>query len=198
MNYSFYSKIYDHVFLNNPEYLKAELSPGYRIAIEYSEVLRAVGKRHLDYGCGVGFVVGLLGSKIFGKDSYGIDVSEVALSIAKKRGIESSKLFLLDNDVLPFEDNYFDVITCFDVIEHLDVEDILTLSTELNRVLSSDGVILLNISTRKAGSHDMHGDNLHRTVRDAEFYSDLFKLDRYVVNNVEREITAVRRGKWID
>ncbi|MDF2391395.1 methyltransferase domain-containing protein [Aeromonas sp. 2HA2] len=198
MSYSLYQEIYNNVFLSNSDYLKAEFSPGYRIVIEHSDIIRVAGEKHLDYGCGVGFVVGLLGSKLFGKDSYGVDVSKVALDIAKERGIESKKLFLLQDHKIPFPDNFFDLITCCDVVEHLELDDILNLSSELNRVLSPNGVLLLNISTRLAGSKDLHGDNLHRTVKDPNFYSLLFNLDRYIVNNVEKEITAIRHGKWID
>ncbi|MFQ2905676.1 class I SAM-dependent methyltransferase [Aeromonas allosaccharophila] len=197
MSYSLYHEIYNNVFLSNPDYLKAEFSPGYRIVLENAEVIRAVGEKHLDYGCGAGFVVGLLGSKLFGKDSYGVDVSSVALDIAKERGISSQKLFLLRSQAIPFPDDYFDLITCCDVVEHLDLDDISHLSSELNRVLSPNGVLLLNVSTRPAGSLDLNGENLHRTVKDAGFYSSLFNLERYTVNNVEKEITAIRRGKWM-
>jgi len=103
----------------------------------------------------------------------------------------------LRNQAIPFPDDYFDLITCCDVVEHLDLDDISHLSSELNRVLSPNGVLLLNVSTRPAGSLDLNGENLHRTVKDAGFYSSLFNLERYTVNNVEKEITAIRRGKWM-
>ncbi|UBH57460.1 methyltransferase domain-containing protein [Aeromonas enteropelogenes] len=79
-------------------------------------------------------------------------MSSVVLDIAKGRGICSKKLFLLQNQTIPSPDDCFDLITCCDVVEHLDLDDIFHSSSELiNRVLSLNGVILLNFSTRSAG-----------------------------------------------
>jgi len=194
MKSDLYSTIYNDLYSTNEAYSKAQFSPGYRIALEHTDVIRASGKVHLDVGCGVGFVVGLLGS-IFKKDSYGVDVSQVAIELAKQT-IPASNLKLISDGIIPFPDDYFDLVTCFDVIEHLNQDDIIFLTKELKRVINPNGTLILNISTRAAKSFDKFGENLHRTVQDADYYAQLFKLDRYTINTVEQELTAYRQGKW--
>lgn len=74
------------------------------------------GKRALDIGCGYGYVLEIL--KEYGYDVFGIDVSKHAIKKAKEINDDAT---LLVHDVqtpLPFKLK-FDLITCFEVLEHL-------------------------------------------------------------------------------
>ena len=76
------------------------------------------GKRALDVGCSFGYVASLL--KRAGYETYGLDISTYALHEAVRRKVD---VFFLRHDVqrsLPFVGRTFDLITCFDVLEHLD------------------------------------------------------------------------------
>ena len=76
------------------------------------------GKRALDVGCSFGYVTSLL--KRAGYETYGLDISAYALHEAVRRKVD---VFFLRHDIqqsLPFVGRIFDLITCFDVLEHLD------------------------------------------------------------------------------
>ncbi len=47
--------------------------------------------------------------------------------------------FLISGDLLPFEDNYFDVVICDWVFEHIENQEVFT--KELNRVLKPNGLL---------------------------------------------------------
>ena len=70
----------------------------------------------LDIGCGSGLMLNALGRV---GETYGMDVSDEAISFSKEifnGRVEKGAL----PDVLPYEENFFDMITALDVIEHID------------------------------------------------------------------------------
>ena len=91
----------------------------------------------LDTGCCTGYNLHTLSK--FGK-VYGVDTEKKAVQYCKTRGFK--RVFLLNNGLkLPFKNNYFDVVTCLDVLEHVkEDEDYLK---ELHRVLSPGGKLVL-------------------------------------------------------
>lgn len=96
--------------------------------------------RLLDVGCAEGAL--LRWAERHGYETYGIYVSNFALRIARQR-LNWSRLLVGDVRWLPFKDNYFNVITCFDVLEHLESPQIAL--SELNRVLRDDGTFLISV-----------------------------------------------------
>jgi len=85
----------------------------------------------LDIGCAFGFFLKLCDE--YNLKTYGLDISDYAIRKAKK--ITKAKLYLRDiNDMLDiFSDEYFDLVTMFDTIEH--VKNPCGLLTEVHRVL---------------------------------------------------------------
>jgi len=75
-------------------------------------------KTFLDAGCGEGFVARRLLAAVPGLDLTGCDLSPGALAIARTTnpGAEFVAGSVLS---LPFPDNSFDVVGCFEVLEHL-------------------------------------------------------------------------------
>lgn len=96
--------------------------------------------RILDVGCGTGANLLLLSK--YG-DAEGVDVSEDALSFCRARGLD--KVQLGAGEELPYEDATFDLVTAFDVVEHMD-DDLAGLS-EMRRVLRPGGRVLLFVPT---------------------------------------------------
>jgi SAM-dependent methyltransferase len=93
----------------------------------------------LDIGCGTGTVLKLL--EEFGI-ACGVELSAHAIQFLKKRGLN----LLVRSDVsrsLPFKDNVFSVITCLDVLEHLD--DDFMLLKEMVRVCRPGGHVILTV-----------------------------------------------------
>ncbi|GHC76938.1 bifunctional 2-polyprenyl-6-hydroxyphenol methylase/3-demethylubiquinol 3-O-methyltransferase UbiG [Streptomyces flavofungini] len=104
-------------------------------------------KRVLDVGCGGGYTTEFLHSR--GCRVYGLDVSERLIASARKhaeetgRGIEYTTG---SSDALPYPDASFDVITCLDVLEH--VQNPAQAVQEIHRVLTPGGIFLYDTINR--------------------------------------------------
>mgnify|MGYP003693889759 CR=1 FL=1 len=96
--------------------------------------------RILDVGCGTGANLALLSE--FG-EAEGVDVSPDALAFCRKRGLENVRLGAAESP--PWEDDEFDLVTAFDVVEHMD-DDVAGLR-EMRRVLRPGGRLLLFVPT---------------------------------------------------
>jgi len=92
--------------------------------------------RILDVGCGTG--ANLLMLSKYG-DAEGVDVSEDALAFCRERGLQNVKLGA--GEELPYEGGTFDLVTAFDVVEHMD--DDLAGVKEMRRVLRPGGRVLI-------------------------------------------------------
>ena len=92
------------------------------------------GKRLLDIGCFDGTFTYSL--KEFFDELYGVDILEKAVKLAKNKGI---KVFQIDveEENLPFEDNFFDRVFCGETIEELYNPDHLL--DEIYRILKPGG-----------------------------------------------------------
>jgi len=95
----------------------------------------------LDVGCGTGGMLGVLGS--FGGEVYGLDYSAAALSFCQQRGWPAQFLFEGRAEALPFGNNHFEVVSMFDLLEHL--SDDLAALNEAHRVLKPGGWLLLTV-----------------------------------------------------
>ena len=107
------------------------------------EICRQVTDRRpriLDVGCGTGANLLLLSK--YGQ-AEGVDVSEDALAFCRERGLE--KVTLGAGEEMPYEDGTFDLVTAFDVVEHMD--DDLAGLREFRRVLRPGGRVLLFVPT---------------------------------------------------
>jgi 2-polyprenyl-3-methyl-5-hydroxy-6-metoxy-1,4-benzoquinol methylase len=97
------------------------------------------GGRLLDLGCAVGIFLAL--AKEDGWDVSGVDISDYAVSCARKR-CKTEKVYAGELTDAHFSKGSFDVITMWDVVEHL-AHPVATLR-EVHRVLKDDGVLLLD------------------------------------------------------
>jgi len=95
--------------------------------------------RLLDAGCGEGYFLEYA-EKYY--KTYGIDASEYCIKEAKQR-TNHTKLSVGSVTRLDYDNEYFDVVTCFDVLEHLDTPNIAI--QESYRVLKSGGVFVIRV-----------------------------------------------------
>jgi SAM-dependent methyltransferase len=95
----------------------------------------------LDAGCGTGGWLHFL-KKSYEINETGIDDREIALNYARSRG----NLNLVSGDInnYAFKGSSFDLITCFDVIYHRGVDDVLAVRN-FRKSLKNEGHILLTV-----------------------------------------------------
>lgn len=94
----------------------------------------------LDAGCGTGGNLQFLAR--YGQVT-GIDISDVAVKHCARRGIKN--ILQGSIDALPFKNNSFDLIICFDVLGHHLVNQTKAMS-EFFRVLKPGGVLLIRVA----------------------------------------------------
>lgn len=93
----------------------------------------------LDAGCGEGHLLELLSKEIDSMFLYGVDIREEIMDCIKERGIENTSLQDLCD--LNFQDNYFDIITCTETIEH--IKNFNKALKELKRITKRGGAMIL-------------------------------------------------------
>jgi len=123
---------------------------GRLIAIEHESRYRwaeglAGGRDVLDVACGVGYGSSVL-ARAGARRVLGVDVSPAAVDEARERAGDLADFVVGDLHNLPCEDRSFDLVTCFETIEH--VADPGRAVDELRRVLRSDGLLLLSSPNR--------------------------------------------------
>lgn len=108
----------------------------------------------LDVGCGRGDVALYLGKN--SKETVGIDYSNEAIALANstKKNFPFSvrkKVHFRTMNIkeLFFPDNYFDVVICIDVLEHLYKDEAEQALGEIKRVLRKDGILFLQTGVNK-------------------------------------------------
>lgn len=105
------------------------------------------GAKSLDVGCGRGYGFDVLKSKC--TEMSGIDISEDFLSEAKKN-YPDLDLHLAQGEKLPFDDGLFDVVTSFEVIEH--VKDDRAYLQEIRRVAKPGALIAISTPNKDIAS----------------------------------------------
>lgn len=113
------------------------------------------GDRVLDVGHGIGYGINLLSIKA--SELYGVDVDAKAVDFVKKNVLgKNPKLKEVqhyDGYNLPYRNNFFDVVTCIDVLEH--VEEYDRFLDELLRVAKR--VVMIGTPNRRPEHTDPDG-----------------------------------------
>ncbi|MDE2836106.1 MAG: methyltransferase domain-containing protein [Chloroflexota bacterium] len=101
------------------------------------------GLRVLDVGCGPGTISVGLAEAVEPGELHGVDMEEsqveLARAVAASRRQENAVFHVGDVLALPFEDDFFDVAHCHNVLMH--VPDTRAALTEVKRVLKPGGLI---------------------------------------------------------
>jgi SAM-dependent methyltransferase len=128
------------------------------------------GCRVLDYGSGEGYGTATLASRAASVTGVDIDPEAIAHAQAKYEAILNISFEAITDHRLPYPDGSFDVITCFEVIEH--VPDPALVIAEIARLLSKDGLLLIS-TPNKAEYSDKN--NYKNEYHLKEFYIEEFR-----------------------
>ncbi|MGG3507637.1 glycosyltransferase [Paenibacillus lautus] len=134
-----------------------------------SEIVR--DKVVLDAACGEGY-----GAYLLSKSAsfvHGIDIDPDTVTNAKQKYHSSSIEFHESSiEILPFEDNFFDVIVSFETLEHVNEVVQLKFMKEIRRVLKDEGILIISTPNKKYYSDDTQYANPYHVK---ELYRDEFE-----------------------
>ncbi len=131
------------------------------IRAELDRLALPAGARVLDAGCGSGRTLQELAD--YGAEVHGIELEPDAAGVARARGHGEVRIGRLEE--LPYEDGWFELITCLDVVEH--TPDDRVALRELRRVCRPDGWLLVTVPAYPAlwSLHDEANHHYRRYTR---------------------------------
>jgi len=147
----------------------------------------AAGRRVLDAGCGTAYGSALL-AQAGAVEVIGVDRASDVLDSARPQMPDLVVLEEGDVATLPYADGRFDLVVCFEVIEHL--EEPGRALDEFRRVLSPDGVLAVSSPNRDVyppgNPHHVH------EYTPGELEQEL--LGRFTFVRLERQSTWITSG----
>ena len=179
MNYSYDSK-YDQEYFEkyNKTLMKGDKPLYYRLWIRNIHRHKSKG-RLLDAGCGQGYFLDYA-NKYY--ETYGIDVSFYGIKQAKH--ISPTSCFQIGAvNNLGYQHQFFDIITGFDILEHLD--DPNEALREFHRVLKQDGILALTVPNI---------DSIGKTWKKNEWFGYRDKTHQNLLTNEEWIAILNRNG----
>jgi 2-polyprenyl-3-methyl-5-hydroxy-6-metoxy-1,4-benzoquinol methylase len=104
--------------------------------VVFLKTVDAIQSPILEIGCGRGYVINYLTNN--GYEATGIELSEEAIKQASIIYPKCKIIKTTDPNVLPFDNNTFQTVVSFDVLEHFD--SVSSHLTEVKRVLKKNGI----------------------------------------------------------
>ena len=151
-----------------------------------SKLLEKGNMKVLDVGCASGWFISEICIR-YPKGSYaGVDIYEDAITYAKKQYPHIS-FHVADAHMIPFEDDFFNLVVCTNVLEH--AVDPKKIMEEIGRVLKPDGRVIVGMDSenwlfsfvwqtwlhfqgrvwKHAHLHKLKEHDLYQLFRDANF-----------------------------
>jgi GT2 family glycosyltransferase/SAM-dependent methyltransferase len=130
------------------------------------------GRRVLDLGSGEGFGSALLASSA--AEVIGVDIDELAVEHSQLNYAGANLEFRLGSalDLSAFEDDSFDAVVSFEVIEHVREQDAVL--AEAERVLRDDGLLIMSTPDRRTYSGSRGEPNpFHQRELDSDEFREL-------------------------
>jgi len=138
------------------------------------------GKRVLDLASGEGYGAALLAERA--TQVIGVEIDPASVEHSRQTYSEAGLEFVEGSmlDLSAFPDGSFDVVTCFEALEHVAEHD--ELISGVKRVLTPDGIFLTSTPDRLRYTEELHQHNPHhvRELSRAEFSELLGGAFRHV------------------
>jgi 2-polyprenyl-3-methyl-5-hydroxy-6-metoxy-1,4-benzoquinol methylase len=133
-----------------PERLRGELVEAEHLVRYRWAAAITDGREVLDAGCGVGYGAALLVALGGAARCVGVDIAPDAIERARADHGDDARLEFQLGDVtaLDFPDDTFDVVTCFETVEHIDAAAQERFVAEAARVLRPGGVLIASSPNR--------------------------------------------------
>lgn len=146
------------------------------------------GDRALDIGCGNGKTVSALLQ--CGAQVTGLDFSDEAISYCKKAFGTKARFMVSDSSELPFDDGSFEIVTMVHILEHLDDDQLSRTVSEVKRVVSPGGKIMV----RAFAVNDMRASGEESNIRGNGIRYRYFTLDQmkcmfYDMDTIKAQMT---------
>ena len=158
----------------------------------------AAGKRVLDAGCGTAYGTRLL-AEAGALAVVGIDLSGDVLDAVRADQPPNVSLEQADVRRLPYDDASFDLVVCFEVIEHLADPDVAL--DELARVVSNDGVVCVSSPNRRTYAqgnphhhHEYVPEELLAAMQQRFAHVRLYRQDDWVASAVFDDAGQAHNG----
>ncbi len=140
----------------------------------------------LDIGCGMGF---FFRDVRFIPERCGCDVSPVALRKARQTDPSATFSLIEPDGTLPFSEQCFDVITCFDVIEH--VADDRNVFVQARKRMIPGGIFILSTPNPRSLGHRVkkgrwfgYRDKTHINILSPEELAARLRLSGFIIDDI--------------
>ena len=156
-----YKKLYDQVYTIAPTY--GDFNHG-RGAVEFVRFYNF--RSIIELGCGSGEWL----RTVDPPQGVGVDVSSPGadLTLDITRG-------------LPFDDDSFDLVAAFDVLEHIGFDDMISVLFEIRRIAPR---AIVSIGYGPSGHKHPGVDELHRTIMDQKQWIKVIKDSGMIFNRI--------------
>jgi O-antigen biosynthesis protein len=153
----------------------------------------AAGRRVLDAGCGVGYGAAAL-RRLGAGGVVGLDIADGAIAEALSRYGDEAEFVTGDLLNMPFEDGAFELVTCFEAIEHVDDQE--RALDELRRVLSPEGLLAISSPNREVyqtgnphHTYEYTPDELEQALRERFAHVVLYRQQAWMASLIGDDLT---------
>jgi SAM-dependent methyltransferase len=179
-----------------PDEMRGELIEAEHLARYWWAARLVEGKRVLDAGCGVGYGSSILAGA-GAAEVVGVDISDEVLQAVRHTLHPGVRLERADVRKLPFDEDSFDVVVSFELIEHL-ARPAKALD-EFVRVMRSDGLLVLSSPNRDVypegnphHQHEFRHDELRAALSERFEHVELYRQLDWVTSAIFDDDTLAR------
>ena len=154
--------------------------------IDFINKLKLSDKQNklLDIGCGCGFVLSAISDNF---EKHGIEIVPEAAAIAEQY---ATKIYTEGIEKIPFQEEFFDVISCLHVIEH--ISDPITFLKVVHKILKTHGHLIISspnfdgaLARRFGENFRLLHDKTHVSLFSDFSLKELLEDTGFVVDKIE-------------